>query len=503
MHKNHLIKSVAVLAMLASGCSRQTDCAANKCDNKVSPAFAGPGSATAEKTEGSVNPNPSEAPPNPAPVKELENLAALLKMQEAITKLEQAIIFLEDKHFGGLETSIRAFSGISDALSSWQTQAAEELGKATEHYKNEGAKLHLNLEAFAAERESLRLGLFLELEAAEAELFQALDPEGVGTQVMWDRSFLTALDNSREQSKTPEIIAIRKQMLDAAESTFAANQATLKSAIINVIDKNLALVTANAPANADRFLIMISELEKVLAVATITADVQKALNEKLTAAQARIKLALDAINPEFFKQLEQLVMRREIAKATLSGLSSGIGYFKEFSKSQAAKLASIQEKIAELNIAAIALRMKAIKQPQNGQIIGQSLGTTTFVVGEISKRIDAIVDGIKQFQSELLDIIKKQDGKTLLAGIDPNSSTAATNKQIEALSSGEDALGQAVGQLSGSLQNLANIFEAVGTCQSGTVSLVNEMPVNTISCGGEELKILDAPPQGPKPGATN
>ena len=320
---------------------------------------------------------------------------------------------------------------------------------------------------------------------------------------MLDRSFLTALDNSREQSKTPEIIAIRKQMLDAAESTFAANQATLKSAIINVIDKNLALVTANAPANADRFLIMISELEKVLAVATITADVQKALNEKLTAAQARIKLALDAINPEFFKQLEQLVMRREIAKATLSGLSSGIGYFKEFSKSQAAKLASIQEKIAELNIAAIALRMKAIKQPQNGQIIGQSLGTTTFVVGEICKRIDAIVDGIKQFQSELLDIIKKQDGKTLLAGIDPNSSTAATNKQIEALSSGEDALGQAVGQLSGSLQNLANIFEAVGTCQSGTVSLVNEMPVNTISCGGEELKILDAPPQGPKPGATN
>lgn len=503
MFNKIMFPSVAVFSMLAAGCSRPAECVAGKCDNQVSPATAGVPTVISESNNSTASADSkTQADPqtganggggggDPAAMN------AQMQLQAMLSKLEQSVILLEGTNFEEMRNSLGSLSSLEDALESWQNAASQAFFRASEDFKSKGADLYQQLEFFASERENLRIKLFQDIEAIEATLKSALTPDGVTAQIAWDQKYLTVIDQKREQSRTQDIQTVRKDMLASADTLAVSNRNAVKSLVVDLIDKNLELVVANAPANAARALIVMSALEKAAASAPTDLESQTAISQKLDALRERLKLALDVINPGYYKQVEQLVMSREIARGTVAGLGSGIAFFKDFGNKQKSKLSQLKAEIAKLQVAAIALRAQPVMSLQNAQIIGQSLGGTIAVIDVIGQKISATNASIGEFAAGILQTIEKQDGMALLAALDPNK--GAIVQQIAALEAGEEALGQAIGQVRQSLENLAIIFDAKAGCSVGTMTLMNEMPVNTVNCGNKDYTIIDAPPQQQPP----
>lgn len=471
----NVFSSVVILSLLGAGCTRPLKCVADKCDTESTSSAAGPATSGDAQTE--VKPPPPSLDAGAAAdavTKQLDGLKAQMKLQGMVATLEAKLADMDQRYLEGLRDQLEAVSGLSASLAGEQAATGKLLETLNVKKAIEGGKLLELLNGLAADREAQRLSLMKQLEELEIAILGPLTPEGLVAQVQWD-GYFGKLDVVREMSVKSEILETRDDMLAAIDATYVADKAALTALANAIIDTNLALVDANAPANAARVLSRLIALETELRIATgpDAAERHESLAEQIEKTQKLIKLPLDAVDPKLFSQLEGLVTEIKTAEGMIAGMSAGIETINAFGTTQLVAIASLKKTFTELRGAAATLRTKPVESAANGAVFGDSIGATMAVLDEVASSFEAIKSGL----AKLPEI-------DLKAGF-PVEAVA----QLEA---GEARLGAVLAVVRQSLDDLGRIADSKAACTQGEASTQEGLPMRDMQCG-ETITVIASP----------
>jgi hypothetical protein len=471
----NVFSSVVILSLFGAGCTRPLNCVADKCDAESSSKAAGPAPSPGDQPE--VKPPPPSLDAGAAAdamAKQLNGLKGQMKLQGMVATLEAKLADMDQRYLEGLRDQLEAVSGLKATLAGEQAATGKLLETLSVKKAIEGGKLLELLNGFAADREAQRLGLMKQLEELEIAILDPLTPEGLVAQVQWD-GFFGKLDVVRELSVKSEILKTRDDMLAAVEATYVADKAILTALVEAIIDTNLALVDANAPASAARVLSRLIALETELRIATgpDAAEQRESLAKQIDKTQELIKMPLDAVDPKIFQQLVGLVTEIKTAEGMIAGMGAGVEALDAFGAKQLSAIASLKKTFTELRGAAATLRTKPVESEANGAVFGDSVGATMAVLDEVASSFEAIKSGL----AKLPEI-------DLKAGF-----PAETVAQLEA---GEARLGAVLAVVRQSLDNLGKIAESKAACTQGEGSAQEGVPVRDMLCG-ETITVIASP----------
>lgn len=471
----NVFSSVIILSLLGAGCTRPLKCVADKCDTESTSKAAGPAESSDAQTEVTPPPPPLDAgAAAEAIAKQLDGLKGQMKLQGMVATLEAKLADMDQRYLEGLRDQLEAVSGLSASLAGEQAATGRLLETLNVKKAIEGGKLLELLNGFAADREAQRLALMRQLEELEIAILDPLTPEGLVAQVQWD-GFFGKLDVVRELSVTSEILKTRDDMLAAIDATYVADRAALTALANAIIDTNLALVDANAPASAARVLSRLIALETELQIATgpEAAGARQSLAEQIEKTQKLIKMPLDAVDPNIFLQLEGLVTEIKTAEGMIAGMGAGIETINAFEAAQLVAIASLKKTFTQLRGAAATLRTKPVESPANGAVFGDSIGATMVVLDQVAASFEAIKSGF----AKLPEI-------DLKAGF-----PAEAAAQLEA---GEAQLAAVLAVVSQSLDDLGRIADSKAACTQGEASTREGLPVRDMLCG-ETITVIASP----------
>lgn len=484
--------SIAVVSMLASSCSPSKGCRGDGCNKAVIDSTKSDNMISENNGNNPKNPLPGDLPPFGVPTTDAPKaFDALMRLQEMISAVERDIESLTNQNIANLRMHVDAVGDLGKDLETWQAEAEKILQKATDSYLEEGVKLHFKLVKIIADGENSRLALFNQLDAAESALIDLLIPEGTAVLEEWDHKYFAQIDRHREYSRMEELMAIREDMLAAAMNGNSPHKDALKGAIVNLINKNLAQVVANAPAYADRSLLVLNDLEEALEDAGHKPETKLAISDKIISLRGKLKRSLDAFNPDLYQPVDQAMTERDSSKQVIVGLRGSVADFDVFSKQQSPKVASLKEEIERLKIATTALRMKPVVAAANEKLIVQSLAATSRALKLIGKAVDRTNADLKDFVTTTLDIIKNRDGNTFLTELVSKAKEGPLTQKIALIEANQAAVKGAVAQVRESLGDLAAVFDSSTDCALGQVVTESSgLSEIAIQCNRDDYSLL-------------